>query len=321
MNSQIGKVLTDDQLRILYTKFSNCLPLIRMKKLGVNDIRKLLKSVDCVLMTQTIAYMISQEGYVFDGLIGSTGLSNSLLYRVFKCNHPAQVFCAKVYLEENKARYEAFVSSMIHDPTPKAGIVKYICIQVKHIHIVQESMALLMPLYRASLEDVLEAFQNNPVPFDYFIKLAKVILAAVSHFHVNDLCHCDIKPANIMVSAIVLQYLLTILCKLDDDLSPVLIDFGAVIKFGETVREYTHFYRLDAELNSVGPEFDLNCVAVTLARCFFPSFELKHRSKAQMIDLLNNIQDDNLNSYVNVCVSILDSTLAIDAISRIQLME
>ena len=104
---------------------------------------------------------------------------------------------------------------------------------------------------------------------------------------------------------------------MDNDLSPVVIDLGAVVKIGETAREYTLFYGLDAELNPVGPKFDLHCVAVTLARCFFPSFELKHRSKAQMIDLLNSIQDNNLKPYVKVCVSILESNSAGEAISRI----
>ena len=177
-----------------------------MKKLGVNAIRNLLKSVDCVLMTQTIGFMISQVGYVFDGLIGSTGLSNALLYRVFKCNPPVEVLCAKVYLEEEKALDEALVSSVIHDPNPKAGVVHYNSITVKHIHINQESIALLMPLYHASLEDVLEAFQNYPLPFAYFNVLAKGILAAVSHFHSKNYCHCDIKPANVMVSAFLLKY-------------------------------------------------------------------------------------------------------------------
>ena len=90
------------------------------------------------------------------------------------------------------------------------------------------------------------------------------------------------------------------------DGEPVLIDLGAVRKFGETAEEHTRFYGLDADRLCVDPLFDLCCIFVTLAQCFMSDFEVKHRKRDSLKLSMENEKDTHINRHVNICVHLFE---------------
>jgi serine/threonine protein kinase len=134
------------------------------------------------------------------------------------------------------------------------------------------------------------AFGNIPVPFDLFRKIAVGLLSAGSRFQEIGLSHCDLKPENVMM----------------DNLTPIVIDFGAVVNFGGEVIEYTPGYSLDADTKCVSPQFDLFCIITTLVRCFLPSFSLITVTKEGLTNLLHPVSNDHkLKCYAEICLSLL----------------
>lgn len=116
-------------------------------------------------------------------------------------------------------------------------------------------------------------------------------MSAAAHFEKHGYGHCDIKPANVMMNSS----------------EPVLADFGAVTKLGETVREYTPAYSLDADTSKVTAKFDLNCITVTLVRCFLPSFDLTQSTQYGLTKFIETSIKENpeLTDYGVVCLKLL----------------
>lgn len=81
-----------------------------------------------------------------------------------------------------------------------------------------------------------------------------------------------------------------------------------MVELGKSAVEYTHFYRMDASLTEVDKTFDRNCVVTSLMRCFFPSFQLKHRSVEEVLRLLRDlVNQGTLILYAQICISILEA--------------
>lgn len=209
LEAQVGVKLTNDQTNILFTKFSSYIYPLSRKTLNCRQISLLFKSVNNVLLSGSIRWMIAEKGYVFDGLLGPSGLSKSLLYRVIECSS-FNVLCAKVCLEITDAQKEMSWSEILHHNQENQYIVRYKSLSVSHLHLISTSLALLMPLFPISLENAIEAYFDQPFRPEIFKKLAKGLLYATESFHLKGLSHCDIKPGNVMVNfilSIIILYL------------------------------------------------------------------------------------------------------------------
>ena len=131
-------------------------------------------------------------------------------------------------------------------------------------------VALIMPLYQFSLAMMIKAFLELPLPAEIFMKVAHCVLGAGARFHDIKMCHCDIKPENVMILG----------------QSFTVIDLRAVCKHNEEVKEYTNGYYLDAPTHELTPIFDLNCAAVTLARCCLPDFSVRRgMTRANLVEM------------------------------------
>ena len=290
----IGNTLNQKERTILLSRFSSFLLPIEAGSLSIPEGKKLLRSIRTILRSETIRRMIS-EGYVFDELLGPTaGAGRAVLYRVL-CTSSFQVFCGKVYLKDSEgttpAEKEIWASQVVHSGSKHPYIVQYIPVEISHEGHDYSSMALLMPLYAMSLSDIIEAYRGIALPFEKVKNISQGLLSAGARFEETKLAHCDIKPENVMM----------------DGASAVVIDLGSVTKFGGRVEEFTRFYALDASYDAVEAIFDLNCIVVTLCRCFATEVSLpKASSRAALAGEIEALRGTALAASAAHCLRMLD---------------
>jgi len=292
---------------VFWTKFAGYGVPLKEKKLSVTEARKLVTLVRTVIRTQTAALMKAQ-GYLFDGLLGQTGGGKALLYHVIELA-TGRVKCGKVYcidLEtEASLLAETEGSDKVHCSEVNQYIVRYEA-QLPFNHETAPSkkmVVLIMPLFQLSLASVLDALFGEPLPFVMFRKLATCLLSAVARFHEIGMSHSDIKPANVMISG--------------DNF--VVIDLGSVCLYDKEARECTVGYHLDAPVHCLTPEFDLNCTAVTLARCCIPDFQVvRGMTKNYLMTLIDGSIASQIqpNLYTEAIKFCLSSTNGGEALNR-----
>ena len=303
--------MTKREEHILWIKFSSYGPSIARQLLSVRDAKTLLKSIRTVILTQTIQIMMTQ-GYLFDGLLGPSGASKAILYRVLKeTTISREVLCGKVYLLDNEyaLSYESEInaSTEIHESGQNVhpNIVRYSdVLNFEHVSGgSRPTVALIMPLFPMSLQDELEAKGADvQISFNRFLEVGSQLLSAGQRFEEKKLVHCNIKPGNIMLS----------------NEKYIVIDFGAVCQTGTACREYTQFYSLNADISKVDSSFDLNCIIVTLAQCFMRGFILGPRTRAGLFAEMKTYVSNNPKNaeHVEKRLACLDCNSCIEAYSR-----
>ena len=287
-------ILTVEEQVIFWTKFGGYTAPLRDKLLSIVDTKKLVKNVRTVLRSQTTKMMIS-NGFVFDGIVGQTGGGKALLYHVIKVE-TGEVKCGKVYRidseTEETVHAEINGSAAVHEGGNNLHIVCYEAIvNFKHESTVYGNMvALIMPLYQISLADIIEAFFETQLPENMFLRVAHCVLGAGARFHELNQGHCDFKPENIMMTGNTFT----------------VIDLGAVCNYNDQPRECTVGYYLDAPIHQLSPIFDLNCAAVTLARCCFPDFKVSRgMTRAHLLEI-NSREHLSASVYfqvLNICLT------------------
>jgi len=271
-------ILTADEQVIFWTKFAGYAVPLREKKLSIVESRSLVKRVSNFLKTQTTTAMMA-VGFIFGDLLGQTGGGKALLYYVIEVA-TGEVKCGKVYHidKDTEATVAAEIegSSEVHRGATNQHIVRYeATLPFEHESAPSKRMiVLIMPLYQLSLAAVLDAFFETPLPLNIYYKVATCVLSAGARFHELNKGHCDFKPENIMLTG--------------GDFT--VIDLGAVCKYGAAATEYTRGYCLDAPIHSVTPIFDLNCAAVTLARCCISGFKVvPGMTRAQLLHVVEDL--------------------------------
>ena len=297
--------LTIDEQAVLYSRFPWMIQLVEGKLLSIKESRLLVRQVKNALRSQTTAALF-RNGFFFYGLLRQTGGGKALLYNVIEVA-TGEVKCGKVYStdldSEATVNVEIEGSSEVHKDGPNQYIVCYQTIfRFKHeSNPSKEMIALIMPLYQLSLAALLDAFFDQPLPKNMFLKVATCLLSAGSRFHELNKGHCDLKPENIMIAG---GYF-------------TVIDLGAVCNYNVPATEYTPGYCLDAPLHLVTPIFDLNCSAVTLARCCISDFQvIQGRTRAKLLQETEALVSlgtlDNLyTSVLKICLTASDCSAAL----------
>lgn len=123
------------------------------------------------------------EGYVFDGLIGKSGGGKALLYNVVELS-TGIVKCAKVYdVSDETFQVEVFGSEKVHSSNINQFIVRYDpIVHFQHVTTEKCMIALIMPLFQLSLEEMLLSFFDKPLPVVMVKKVAICILSAGARF-------------------------------------------------------------------------------------------------------------------------------------------
>jgi len=302
-----GVQISAEEETILIQYFPDYVRLLKRGRLNEKGAKDLLRLIWTTLKTATIIAVKKNHGYVFGRSIGVGG-GKTILQKVFSLE-TGEMYCAKVFLNVagssgiESAQHDIGVSSILQPHVHIAPIVNSIefCHENGAKH---PLLAVMMPLYHISLAELLRSLHEMAVPQNVFNHITLGLLSAAGRFQDKGLCHCDIKPENIMM----------------DGFNPVLVDFGAVVSIGEAIREWTPVYSLDADHNAVTPEYDLFCIVTTLVRCFCPSFELQNRTKTQMISLINEVCRSNtiLDQYGTVCLLLLDCKSSNEGFRRFQ---
>jgi serine/threonine protein kinase len=203
---------------------------------------------------------------------------------------------ATVYAETNG-------SAAVHKDGINEHIVCYeAAVNFKHESTVDDGMvALIMPLYQISLAAIIEAFSQTQLPELMFLKVAHCVLGAGARFHEIEKGHCDLKPKNIMMTGNTFT----------------VIDLGAVCRYNDEPRESTVGYYLDASIHRLTAIFDLNCAAVTLARCCIVDFEvLKGMTREHLLEIISRkLESASVYSRVlKICLKAADCGEAFTAL-------
>jgi serine/threonine protein kinase len=291
----LSNPLTEEQKNVLTRKFSSHMVSISTKTMTILQARKLMKSIATALCTGTVAQMV-KDGFVFDGMLGPTGQGKAVLYNVVRVSDFA-VLCGKVYLKgdgpsEQSQFAEVMASEVLHKKDRHPNIVQYEHIlDINHINHPTASLALIMPLYKLSLQAVYDAFSDHPVSWEQMRNVAASMISAGLRLEECKLVHCDIKPDNIMLG----------------DGVVVLIDLGSVVSVGAPVAEYTDYYGMDCSRVTASHRFDIFCLVVTLCRGFVPEFVVKARTAAALERELNLVLSryEELIQPVEICLKLL----------------
>ena len=287
-------ILTVEEQVIFWTKFGGYTAPLRDKLLSIVETRKLVKNVRTVLRSQTTKMMRS-KGYVFDGILGQTGGGKALLYHVIEVE-TGEIKCGKVYRIDDETEETVYAetngSTAVHKDGNNLHIVRYeATIKFEHQSTAYGNMvALIMPLYQISLADIIEAFFQTQLPEHTFLKVAHCVLGAGARFHELNQGHCDFKPENIMMTGNTFT----------------VIDLGAVCKYNSQPRECTVGYYLDAPIHELTPIFDLNCAAVTLARCCISDFNVcRSMTRARLLEITTRelVSASVYSQVLNICLT------------------
>jgi serine/threonine protein kinase len=136
------------------------------------------------------------NGYQFYERIGFGGFAS--VYRVYSSRFSTE-FAAKVILPDgqdshtNNASYEAEMSALKSLSHPNIILL----FDAFPYH---ECYCLIIELCkRGTLKDEILSRERHRLPMERFKSVAEQILDALSYCHSHDVCHCDIKPSNILV--------------------------------------------------------------------------------------------------------------------------
>jgi hypothetical protein len=302
----VGVPVTEKEENILIMHFPNYFRLLKMGRLNKEGAEFLLRLLKTTLKSETLKSVRVLHSFVFGRSI-DTGGGKAILQKVFSLE-TGGLFCAKVFLNVGSSvgSYSAISEYKVSQNIGRHENIVPILSSIEFCHQSGSKdplMALMMPLYNWSLAELLVCFHKDPLPFGLFKQIALGLLAAGAEFQAKSYSHCDIKPSNIMLNG----------------LTPVLIDFGAVVPLGSSTVEHTPFYALDASHDVVTSEFDLFCIVTTLVTCFAPAFELQKRTKLEMICLINDLCSNTIwEEYCLVCRVILECSSSQEGLGRIQ---
>jgi serine/threonine protein kinase len=268
--SVLGRELNDNEQNILVTMFPQQMNAWNLERLpSKRAAERLVGLIHATIKTITTKVLI-QNGYLLDRLLEKSGTGKALLYHVVELN-TLHMKCAKVYsldTFEGEALREQQTNDAIHKNGVCTTIVHYEkVLSATHQWFNGKRGIYIMPLLAISLEDFLSAYQSR-VDDRMLLRTMLSLLHAGKRFHEENLSHCDIKPANIM---------------LDSDGYFILIDLGAAVQIGESAFEYTEGYFLDAAAHAIDYKFDLYCIATTITRCLIPEFSVQRSMSAQTL--------------------------------------
>lgn len=122
----------------------------------------------------------------------------------------------------------------------------------------KHSGVLFFPFYNQSLRALIIESIDVMTNVEKLWSYAVGIISGLNHLHTYGFVHSDIKPANVLI----------------DKGKVIIIDFGAAIKIGDPIIEYTASYSLGLHNYPASPHLDWVCTAVTLYVCHTSNFHI-----------------------------------------------
>jgi len=140
----------------------------------------------------TIIYVKIKMKINFNKMLGQGGFC-----RVFEGEKEDKKYAVKIYLKSEKYIFER--ESIIHSYLQKKDVDKKYVVPIYDYYSSDDFCYLIMEKMHLSLGDILKKIN---ITFDeYSIRnIAKSIILSLRFIHKYGICHCDVKPENIIVS-------------------------------------------------------------------------------------------------------------------------
>lgn len=269
--------------------------------------RRLYHHIIAFLKSKTRQF-IENQGYVVDGVVAPCGAGKSTLYKVVNLQL-WHVEVAKVYSQEDvgdedalretkrsiAAEILAVKNGELHQPQLHPHLVAYHIIEFSHITLPTKSIAFVLPFYPITLEEVLDAYHDNPLPAKLVRQLKDQMLSALERIFTCGYSHSDLKPGNIMLKN----------SAVEGEAHFVLIDCGSVVQLGLKAAENTRGYGLGSNLYSLTRHYDLCCLLVTLGRCFLHGFRVEFAKCTSVTSFKGELEKSDLTEHVAICEDVL----------------
>ena len=217
--------------------------------------------------------------YLDGSLNAGQGQNKSALYYVF--SESGGVLVAKVYTgyKEDFLREVETNHALDHENLVK--FIKTFSIQNDARHII------IMPFFPRSVADML--YQHYTIPLAAIRVIARNCFDALCHLHSRRLCFADLKPSNIMLQN-------------GEHGHATLVDYGATVRIGSPVIEFTEQYCLDANTSKATEHLDWICLGTTVAH--IGGFEICNIQT--VIDLVQEVsrssKEENLKQLIVSCL-------------------
>ena len=259
--------------------------LLKSPQLTPEEARTILAFAKSKIKSATHKAIGQQHSFFLDGSLDvGQGQAKSSLYYAF--SESGAVFVAKVYNGNKESFLREVEINNALDHHLQRNLVKFIktfSIQDDARHII------IMPLFPRSVADWL--IQDSALPFTAVKIIAKSCFDALCHLHSKGFCFADLKPSNIMLQNTEPNY-------------ATLVDYGATVRLGCPIIEFTGSYCLDADTITATENLDWVCLGTTLAQ--IGGFDIFRFEKAA--DLVDEIHRSTLNDKLkNLIVSCLQN--------------
>jgi serine/threonine protein kinase len=278
-----GRELTDSEVSCLISNFSAQAQYIGQNEVKDHVVHSLFLKIQRLVKTKTKTTIVSK--YSFDGPVPmSNGQGDTTLQYVFR---GSELFCAKTG-KPHQIQSEFDIGKRIHEGQSCPTVMPVVGI----IAIDEERASMLTPYYPLPLSSL------TPQP-STVVNMALCGLCTVKAFSARNICHGDIKPANMMMQS--------------SGRIIVSIDFGSSIAYGEAITSQTPLFGLDCPCEG-SLRYDLTCLATSIVFMRTGNYNLaEFSSVSTLMDWLQRPENSVILEY-QIASACLDETKSIDEI-------
>ncbi|SPQ99900.1 unnamed protein product (mitochondrion) [Plasmodiophora brassicae] len=243
-----------------------------------NEAERILTKARSQFITTDRFYIGETHGFILDGVLPVAGQAKSWLFYAYGTGDGV-VRVAKRYSVAAQEDYEREVKA-----AETIG---------QHASIVQVEASfrhngfgyIIMPFFPRSASDLLSVCKPPAtVPRSITRSIGEAVANALLFMHEKNICHCDVKPANIMLTD-------------HREMLPVLVDLGSAVRSGDALVEQTVSFALDFQTPHAVPELDWTCLGSTI--CMLLGLEIQDATRRSMVNMLRFIQDPAAHLAIN----------------------
>ena len=262
--TQLGVIFTTRDLDYLLMNDPARYLILKSPGVTIEEAQPIMTVAKSMIKSVTQNAIGVQHSIFLDGPLNvGQGQAKSSLYYAF--SESGGVFVAKVYDENKKNFMREVEANQAFDHKNLVKFIKTFSIQEDKRHVI------VMPFFPRSVADWLT--RHTVIPLNALTVIARNCFDALCHLHSKGFCYADLKPANIMLQNTEPGY-------------ATLVDYGATVRLGSPIIEFSHHYCLDADTVTATEHLDWTCLGATLAQIGGVEF-YNYENAADLIDAVN----------------------------------
>ncbi len=293
---QFGVEFSDRDLMYLLNNDPARYSLLMSPGLTKWEAQTILTLAKSKIKSETRRAIGQQHSFFLDGSLNvGQGQVKSSLYYAY--SESGVVFIAKVYSGNKESFLREVEANQVLEHKNLVKFVKTFSIQDEARHVI------IMPFFPRSVADWL--VQDSALPLTAVKIIARSCFDALCHLHSKRFCFADLKPSNIMLHNSEPSY-------------ATLVDYGATVRIGSPVTEFTQSYCLDASVVTATEFLDWICLGTTLAQIV--GIDILNFEKAD--DLVDEVccsaKDSNVKNLIVSCLKNPSSSSIESALNRLE---